>query len=179
MRQNAFTDMLFRLAELERRLNNVQRPARVTQTDPAKGLIKVAWTEVNGQPVESPWIPWKTRAGAIKEWAPPAVGEQVTLTSPSGEIGKHSWVDAGGFSKANPQNHNKDGERKTSIGDTEIFQDGESIVLKASTSIKLEAPVTIKGDITHEGNNNQAGVHTDNNGVHIGGGGGVISGGNF
>lgn len=166
MRNNAFSDMLFRLAELERRINNVQRPAKVTQTDPAKGLVKVAWTEVDGKPIESPWIPWRTRAGAIKDWAPPAVGEQVTLLSPSGEIGQHSWVDTGGFSNANPQNHDKDGEAKRTIGDTEIFQDGNTVKIKAPGGITLDGPLTVKGDITHEGDNNQTGIHTDSNGLH-------------
>ena len=112
--------MLVRKVEdLERRVANVNRPARVTEVDASKGLVKVAYAKDDkGQDVITGWIPWSTRAGRIKIWAPPSVGEQVFLMSTSGDIGPHSYVNLGGYSNQNPQNHDQDGEYKISIGGT-------------------------------------------------------------
>lgn len=117
MRANWFDQIRFRLAEMERRLNNIQRPGKVVEIDAAKGVVKVQFTQADGKPITSPWIPWTTRAGKIKIWHPPSVGEQVIIHSPSGEMGLHSWVAPGGFSKDNPQNHDKDGEYKMTVED--------------------------------------------------------------
>ena len=115
--------------DLNRRLFNVMRPARVSQVDPEKGLIKAVYAkDADGQDVETCWIPWTTRAGKIKEWSPPSVGEQIMLCSPSGNIGTGSWGGAGGFSNQNPQNHDKDGEWKLSVGNSSIhMKDGQII----------------------------------------------------
>ena len=104
-------ELFRRVADLERRLNNVHVPAKVTDIDAKKGLVKVTYAKTNdGKDVKSPWIPWKERAGSIKTWTPPSVGEQVFMSNPSGEIGQHSWVEHGGFSNDNKQPHNKGDE---------------------------------------------------------------------
>ena len=108
---------LYRIAELERRLNNVMRPAKVTEVDPAKSIAKVTYASSSeGEPVESDWIPWTESAGDIKSWSPVSIGEQLMMMSPSGEMGRHSWLMRGGFSNENPKPHNKSGEQVTTVG---------------------------------------------------------------
>ncbi len=71
------------LADLQRRVANLFRVGKVTEIDRANGRVKVAF---NG--VITPWLPWQTsRAGAVKNWSPPAIGEQVCIVSPFGELG--------------------------------------------------------------------------------------------
>lgn len=71
------------LAELQRRVANLFRVGKVVEIDRAKARVKV---EFNG--VKSPWMPWSTgRAGAVRDWHPPSVGEQVCIVSPMGELG--------------------------------------------------------------------------------------------
>ena len=139
-------DTQLRLAEAERRLGNVLRVGKVVKTDPKKGMIKVQYaTGEDGKPVTTPWVPWKTRSGDIKDWNPPSKDEQVTIFSPSGEIGQHSWADSGGFSNQNKQPHDKDAERVITIGGTVItIKDGE--VRIKSDKIVLEGKTYLGGD---------------------------------
>lgn len=109
----------WRLSELERRMNNMFRPAKVTEIDPAKGMAKVSYAkDEDGNDVVSTWVPWTESAGAVKTWSPPSPGEQIILISPSGEIGPHSWITRGGFSNENPQPHDKAGEYVMTVGDS-------------------------------------------------------------
>jgi phage baseplate assembly protein V len=97
--------------DLERRLNNMFREATVTKVDPDTGMAEV---DADGLP--SDMVPWITRAGKQKEWDPPSEGERVVLFNPSGEPGL-GMIMHGGFSNKFPQNHNKVGEHKRSVGD--------------------------------------------------------------
>ena len=81
-----------RIEQLDRRLNNIVREARVTEVDLERGLVKVEAHEL-----VSAWSPWVEHAGAIRSWTPPSVGQRVMLMSPSGEPGQ-GIVYAGGYS---------------------------------------------------------------------------------
>jgi phage baseplate assembly protein gpV len=115
--RNIFIELTRRIADLERRLNNVSRPARVVEIDEKKALVKVAYgLDENGQDVISPWIRWgEQRAGNISTWNPPTVGEQVVMFSPSGEIGLHSFIGHSLYSKTFPQPHDKKDEQKLQV----------------------------------------------------------------
>ncbi len=70
------------IGDIQRRLANLFRVGRVSQVDRATGRVKVQFGEA-----ETAWLPWMTgRAGAVKDWNPPSVGEQVCVCSPMGEI---------------------------------------------------------------------------------------------
>jgi len=119
--------------EVDRRVNNMMRPGRITEVDPAQGLVKVAYSQdEEGTDVTSPWIPWTERAGAIKTWSPPSVGEQVNMFSPSGDISTHSWIMHGGFSDANQQPHDKGAEHKMTIGGASILVTGDKITISCA-----------------------------------------------
>jgi len=139
-------ELVRRMEESERRLTNVVRPGRVAQVDAQKGLVKLAYAkDENGVDVVSPWLRWQERAGGIKTWAPPSVGEQVLMFSPSGDISGHSWALLGGYSQANPQPHDKGGEYKMTIGDTSILVTGDKITISAAT-IVFDGTVHLGGE---------------------------------
>lgn len=71
----------YRLAELERRLDNLLRYGTVDQADYAAARVKVK----SGELVTG-WIPWLTRRASNDiDWWAPEVGEQVLLLSPCGD----------------------------------------------------------------------------------------------
>ena len=70
------------IGELQRRLANLFRVGKVVEVDRAAARVKVQF-----QGVTTAWLPWMTgRAGAVKDWNPPSVGEQVCVCSPAGEL---------------------------------------------------------------------------------------------
>lgn len=81
-------DLYRRIAELERRVQNQRRTGKVAEVDYDKKLARVELTkDADGQPFLGPWMPWKVPgAGAVSFNIPPSVGEQVEVTSESGDI---------------------------------------------------------------------------------------------
>lgn len=72
----------FNFAEIERRLANAVRYARITAVDAGAARARVSF----GGDTESAWLPFTAgRAGAARVWAPPSVGEQVIVVSPGGD----------------------------------------------------------------------------------------------
>ena len=76
------------LADLRRRLSNKKRDGKIVELDLAKGLAKVKLSEGHkGKPFLTDWIPWtEISAGAIKTSFSPSVGEQVSVSSESGDL---------------------------------------------------------------------------------------------
>lgn len=71
----------FRLAELERRLNNLVRYGTVAEADYASARVRVKSGELL-----TGWLPWLThRASNDRTWHAPEVGEQVLLISSCGD----------------------------------------------------------------------------------------------
>jgi len=86
------------------------------------------------------WIPWKERAGVIRTWCPPSVGEQVTVISENGDL-TDAYCDTGTFSNANPAPHNQGGEFKQVIGSASVWMTGERIELAVGgTKLVITAP---------------------------------------
>jgi len=68
--------------ELLRRLENLLRPGVIHAIDHATARVRVA----SGELVTT-WLPWfERRAGDIRTWCPPSVGEQCLLLCPGGEL---------------------------------------------------------------------------------------------
>ena len=72
----------YRVAELERRLNNMVRRCVVSELSGSRVRV----TDASG--FKSGWLPWFTRrAGEDRDWWAPEPGEGVALLSPNGDPG--------------------------------------------------------------------------------------------
>lgn len=96
-------DLRFRVVELERRLANVLRWARVDTVDAGGALLTAAFDDDEaGEPVSTGPVPWLAAfAGDARAWRAPSVGEQVLLLSPDGDLAQAVALPAG-YSDARP-----------------------------------------------------------------------------
>ena len=78
----AFAALARRMAELERRVDNAQHFGTVDEVDPARQMVRLDL----GDGLRSPWAPYGQSAGALKIHAPPTIGQQMALFSPSGDL---------------------------------------------------------------------------------------------
>ncbi|NHQ84886.1 phage baseplate assembly protein V [Iodobacter sp. HSC-16F04] len=84
-------------AEHSRILESLIRIGTVAEVDHTSALCRVQSGELL-----TDWLPWLTaRAGNVRVWSPPSIGEQVVLFSQSGEVGA-GVVLPGLFSDAMP-----------------------------------------------------------------------------
>ncbi len=91
-------DREYQAAEVDRRVSNVVRIGTVNAVDLPNAQARVqldeAWI--------TDYLPWAEIAGdAVKTWAPPSVGDQVVVLSPSGDPGC-GLILRGIFSAAQP-----------------------------------------------------------------------------
>lgn len=139
--------------ELARRQNNFLREARVLE------VLKDGTAIVDAQGLRTSPRPWLTRAGNVRDWDPPSIGERVLLISPNGDPAQ-GHILPGGYSDAFPQNHDDVKAARRNLGDTEltITEDGydltsETVTIEANT-IVLKGAVVIEGEaLTHNGKN--------------------------
>ena len=132
--------ILNRIEELERRMANTVRLGRVIKVDAARGLVKLKVAEL-----ETGWVPWTAQAGEINVFAPPSVGQQMMLVSPSGEPGQ-GWAAPAGFSNQFAQPHDKGGEMKITHGAVVVFTDGSVIRVKADHAVIEADKVDLGGE---------------------------------
>jgi phage baseplate assembly protein V len=121
------------IAELKRRLGNLIRLARVTEINGKDGTVKVAFAlDDKGNDVVAGDLRWAMRAGSQKEWDPPAVGEQVVMISPGGDLSLLSWVMPGGFTQEKPKNDSRPGVYRRNLGDDSYLeQTSDATTIKA------------------------------------------------
>lgn len=137
------------LADTQRRLASLFRVGRIVEIDRTKGRVKVAFHGVT-----SPWLPWQTsRAGPVKNWSPPAVGEQVCVVSPSGELGS-GFVMAGAINyEDHPAPDDRENVERIDLPDGgayEIHHEGKTFKLSGG-KLTFDGPVEITGDVTVAG----------------------------
>ena len=79
-------DLRRRVTELERRQRAQSRTGTITEVDAGNGLARVRLQD-GDQPFVTGWIPWtEPSAGANKTHNPPSVGQQVQISSESGDL---------------------------------------------------------------------------------------------
>jgi phage baseplate assembly protein gpV len=70
------------LIELQRRLDNILRVGTIDQVDHQSSRVRVRSGELL-----TAWLLWfEVRAGNVRTWCPPSVGEQCLVLSPGGEL---------------------------------------------------------------------------------------------
>jgi phage baseplate assembly protein V len=143
------------VAELQRRLANLFRIGKVAEIDRTQGRVKVQFGDV-----KTPWLPWQTsRAGSVKSWSPPAIGEQVCVVSPMGELGA-GFVMGGAINYTDrPAPDNREnveridlpsgGAYEINVGGTKILADnGKVQLIVGGTTMQLSGgKITLNGDI--------------------------------
>ena len=72
----------YQISDLERRLLNVIRSGKIHSVDYVNAKCRVSIGDLLTDPL--PWI--ELRAGKVKTWNPPSVGERCIVLSPSGEL---------------------------------------------------------------------------------------------
>ncbi len=160
--ERRFADLEAAVEDLRRRQANQMREGRITGVDYERG---VATVEMDGLPSKE--IPWVQRAGDVKDWDPPSVGERVTVMSPTGDPGQ-GLITPGGWSNDHPAPHNKGGDRYVkTTGTIHLDADTSVMVLAAervdiraktvrleAETVEIEGKVSITGDrLEHNGRN--------------------------
>lgn len=144
-------DLFDRLLAMERKINELQRRQEgavrvgtIAEVDAERGLAKVdVGTPEN--PLLTGWLPWTERAGGIRTWTPPSPGEQIRLVSPTGDMAQ-GWIDQGGFSNERVQPHNKEEERRFTVGETTITETGDSVLIQTPNATVECTTAKIKAD---------------------------------
>jgi phage baseplate assembly protein V len=129
-------------------------------------LVRIQYPDK--QNLISKWIPVKqTGARSTSHYYCPKIGDNVNVTMlPTGN--EDGFVDGSFFNQNNPPPEDIDlNTRQFQTEDGTIIEYRES---DSTLNIKAAGPIVISGDIQHTGNMTTSGVHTDSNGVHMGGG---------
>ena len=128
------------LTDLQQRLANLMRVGKVQEIDHAAARLRVSFGSGN----VSGWVPWMTsRAGATREWNPPAVGEQVVLMNPSGQENAGFALPGGIYRNDAPANGDEAGKVTLNLSDA-----GEWAIYVGNAHIKSkngEIKLTVDG----------------------------------
>lgn len=143
----------------------IARLARVSALDLASGTCKVTLGDPDDDDgeVESPALRWLApRAGALRIWSPPAMGEQVLVICPEGDLAQ-GVVLGGLWWDDHPAPASAD-LLLALFGDDGRFEydpaahactidlpAGATLAVTASGGITLTGPVSIEGDVTVTG----------------------------
>lgn len=133
------------MGDMQRRIANLFRVGKISAVDLGSGRVKVQF-----QGVTSAWLPWMTsRAGAVKDWNPPSVGEQVCVCSPSGEL-EAGFVMPGAINyDANPAPSNAANVSRIDLpaGGSYIITVGGMTLTLAGGKLTLNGDIEVTGDV--------------------------------
>ena len=145
-------------ADLARRLANLLRIGSIAEVDHAAARVRV-----QSGALLTDWLPWMAgRAGDVRSWSPPSIGEQVLLLAPSGELGE-AVVLCGLYqdSAAAPSANGSADVRSYPDGAVISYDHGsgqllasgvQSATMQASGSVTIDSPqTTITGQLTVQG----------------------------
>lgn len=146
------------LPEIVRRLDNFLRLGTITQLN-----LSIARCRVKTGSLITDWLPWLTlRAGKVRTWSPPTLGEQVLIVSLSGELST-GLVLLGINSDTYPAPSDNSEETLT------VYPDGaqisynhangllqasgvQSATVQAKKQVSIDCPeTTVSGNVTIEG----------------------------
>lgn len=140
-----FEQLIFRLTEAERRIRNMVRYGRVAEVDPANARVKVIDEDGGDHKLTTTWLPWAEVGGNVRTWHPPAIGQQVVMFSPSGNLG-HAIVFPAAFSDQYPQPSSAGDEQIITIGSTTLKLKGDEAVVETPHAIIKAGKVDLGGE---------------------------------
>lgn len=113
----------YELGEMNRQLSNLLRVGKIAALDEENARVKVSAAGLT-----TDWLPWGAqRAGAVRKWSAPTIGEQVLIASPYGDMGQ-AVVVCSLFSDEKPAPAtSKDRE-------TVVFPDGSAVDYNSATN---------------------------------------------
>lgn len=155
-------------AEILRRISNLVRLGSIAQVDHDAARVRVYSGELT-----TGWLPWiESRAGSIRTWSPPAVGEQVVIFSPGGDMAA-AVVLTGIYQAAYPAPSDGAGVWHAVFPDGAVLKyDHEAQHLTAnlpgSAEITAVSGITINADTTINGSVAFNGNSVTHNGKNIG-----------
>lgn len=133
------------IGELQRRMSNLFRLGTISQVDLTTARCKVSF-----QGAETAWLPWMTsRAGAVKDWNPPSVGEQVCVVSPMGDL-ESGFVMAGSInsnSNAAPTSSGNTYRIDVPAGGSFEIRVGGATLTFASGKIAINCDIETSADV--------------------------------
>jgi phage baseplate assembly protein V len=154
------------LTDIQQRLANLMRVGRVHSVDHEAARLRVAFGSGN----VSAWVPWMTsRAGATREWNPPAVGEQIVLMNPSGQDNAGFALPGGIYKTDHPANGSDAGHVELDLPESGawIIRIGDVVIRAANGTAKITvgsksievtpSKVLIVGDVEVTGKINTTG----------------------
>lgn len=138
-------DIMFRIAELERRARNRRRKGTIAKVSDDGSKYRVKLSEQNGKPYLTDWIKARTlAAGGVKVDVRYSVGEQVDVVSENGDM-TDAQIDFSTYSDDNPR-ENKDAALHIKIGDT-VIEASAGAARVTSPHVTVSSPdVRIGGD---------------------------------
>lgn len=142
-------------AQLDRRLACANLPGKVASVDHDKRTLRLELgKDGEGKPILSPPVRWQQPgAGDFKMHAPPKVGEQMTLASPSGTMGSGSLAVWGTFDKDNAAPSKAADAAVMQFGNATITaKDGGLTLAVAGVSLALSSGgvAMAGGKVTHD-----------------------------
>ena len=147
-----------KVAQLDRRLALASVPGKVASVDHDKRTLRLELgKDADGSAVLSPPIRWQQPgAGTFKVHAPPKVGEQMTMQSPSGTVGEGSLAMWGTYDKDNAAPSKASDAAVLNVGDATIAMKNGGLTLSVggvSVAISAGGVATTGGKVTHDGLN--------------------------
>lgn len=128
------SELVARVAELERRVSGTMRHGRVAEVNPDEAWVRLDFgPATGGGRFLSPKLPYAQTAGALKLHNPPSVGQQMTTFSPSGD-----WQQAVAlpmtWSNQNQSPNSSGEEHELTFGQADFLLKKDSLSLKVGGS---------------------------------------------
>ena len=142
----AFSDLIFRVAELERRQRNRRRKGTIAEIGEGEnaGKYRVKLSEQGSNPYLTGWLGTRQIAGGlVKIDALRSVGEQVDVVSENGEL-TDAEIDMSTYSNANPR-ANPGAPLHIQIGAASFVMSGDALRVTAGL-IVFDGEVHLGGE---------------------------------
>lgn len=134
---DAHAELLMRVAEMERKMDNTVRHGKVTDVDTKKQLARIEIGERDGKPLKSAWIPYAQLAGDYKSHRPPTKGQQLTMFAPNGEV-RQAVLMPFTWSDNNKSPSEKEDEHVATYGKMKLREKAEQWTLSMGENVSID-----------------------------------------